>query len=86
MSIETILAALNRYRLRATYGAVGKVLGLPAISVGARLGTRRPEASWVVAKSTGLPTGYHSHEYNPELFQSDRIIDSAEELQALLPE
>ena len=31
--LELILAALNRQKVRATYGAVGELLGLPAIGV-----------------------------------------------------
>ena len=45
---QAILDALNREKIRATYGAVADVLGIPAGSVGQILGMRRPEASWVV--------------------------------------
>ena len=84
MKITNILDALNTHRIRATYGAVGQCLGIPAIAVSQRLGSRRPEASWIVSAASGKPTGYASTEYHPALFSNSRILGSASELQALL--
>src|SRR5262249_2632087 len=58
VSLADILQCLNDERIRATYKAVSKVLGVPARSVGGLLGDRRPEASWVVNETSELPTGY----------------------------
>ena len=48
MTLDQILDCLERKRIRATYGAVGAVIGRPARGVGAALGKRRQRASWVV--------------------------------------
>jgi len=54
-----VLAFLNHEKRRCTYGALAGVLGVPPRSVGRRyLGDIRQEASWVVGKQTGMPTGY----------------------------
>jgi hypothetical protein len=58
-SLLEILRFLNDQQIRATYGAVGDAVGVIARNVGARLGYRRPEASWVVSAANGWPTGYH---------------------------
>ena len=56
---ERVLAYLNHEKRRCTYEALGDFLGdIPAQSVGQYLGEKRPEASWVVSKKTGRPTGY----------------------------
>jgi hypothetical protein len=54
VSLDEILQFLNHDKVRATYGAVAEVLGVIPRSMGARLGTRRPEASWIVSASNGL--------------------------------
>lgn len=75
--VETILAFLNRERVRATYGAVGEAIGgLPGRAVGSMLGDRRPEASWVVNADTGLPTGYAPNELAPGLTDDPTIIQT----------
>ena len=82
--VETILAALNSNKVRATYGAVGDVLGMPARSVGTFLGENRSYASWVVSRGTKSPTGYSLDQYHRDLFLHSEVIDSASELKALL--
>ena len=84
MDIEAILATLNRLKIRATYGAVGEALGIPAIAVGARLGVKRKEASWVVSKKTGMPSGYAPTQTHSELYSKKTIISSGQELRSLL--
>jgi alkylated DNA nucleotide flippase Atl1 len=81
---QAILDALNREKIRATYGAVGEVLGMPARSVGQVLGARRVEASWVVKAETGIPTNYEPHQRHPELLQNAAIISTGEQLRRLL--
>lgn len=75
--VDQILGYLNQAKLRATYGAVAGVLGVNVRSVGNYLGNRRPEASWVVKESTGLPTGYLPTEYHPDLLAKKSIIKTA---------
>ena len=84
INIDKILRALNKHKIRATYGAVGKVLNIPAIAVGSRLGSRRPEASWVVSSKTGRPTNYSAEDCHPDLFRNDQIIGEKSELVALI--
>ena len=83
-NINDILLALNKNKIRATYGAVGRALGVPAMSVGRLLGAKRPEASWVVSASTGQPTAYLGKEIHPELLAKDNVIRTGQELLSLL--
>lgn len=83
-SVEELLTKLQHNRTRATYGAVGGLLGVPAISVGKKLGSKRPLASWVVSKSTGMPSGYTESECHPQLTSKQEIIDSPEVLARFL--
>lgn len=83
-SPKSILDHLDRARIRCTYGAFAGVLGVPARSVGRRLGTRRPYASWIVNKRTGEPTGYAEHEKHPELRRTSHVIETEDELRRRL--
>ncbi len=80
VSAADILTFLNESRTRATYGAVGSVIGVPAQSVGRVLGDRRVEASWVVNDKTGLPTEYEQSDWHPDLLASATIIRTGQEL------
>ncbi len=84
MTIEHILEALNKQKVRATYGAVGEVLDIIPISVGKLLGQRRPEASWVVSSETGEPTGYSASECHKDLYTNPTILRTREQLLAIL--
>ena len=83
-NINDILLALNKNKIRATYGAIGQALGVPAMSVGRLLGAKRPEASWVVSASTGQPTAYSGKEIHPDLLAKDNVIRTGQELLSLL--
>ncbi len=78
--LEEVLRFLNEQRLRATYGAVAEVLGVPARTMGRRLGAHRHEASWVVSAGSGRPTGYADHELHPDLRSSPEPIRDGDEL------
>jgi hypothetical protein len=80
LTLADVLRFLNEARVRATYGAVATVLGVPPRALGALLGDRRPEASWVVNGETGLPTGYEQTEWHPDLLASSAIIRASNEL------
>jgi predicted RNase H-like nuclease len=82
--INEILSYLNRHKIRATYGAVGDMLGIPAIAVGQRLGKICPEASWVVSASSGKPSGYTESDYHPALFEQEKILRRGDELRKIL--
>ena len=79
-NLTDVLRFLNDARMRATYGAVASVLGVPSRSMGARLGARRPEASWVVNSETGLPTDYEQADWHPDLFAAPSVIRTGHEL------
>ena len=83
VDIELILSCLNQEKIRCTYSAVGKVLGVDAKAVGVLLGEKRPEASWVVSKAKHEPTGYEEDQKHPDLANSE-VIDSEDELRTLL--
>ena len=83
MDIQTILEGLNAAGVRATYGAVGEVLGVRPQVVPRLLGERRPEASWVVNGTTGEPTGYAPEEVDPRL-PGTHVIRTGDELRACL--
>jgi hypothetical protein len=80
MSIATVLKFLNSERIRATYGAVAGIVGRHPIGVAPLLGRRRPEASWVVSKKTGDPTGYLSAERHADLKSRRQIISDTDDL------
>jgi alkylated DNA nucleotide flippase Atl1 len=82
--VDQIVDCLNRERIRATYGAVGEILGRPAQSVGGVLGGRTKRASWVVNAKTGEPTGYGADEKHPDLHRTEQIIRTGKELSQLL--
>ena len=83
MTIETILDYLNAVPVRATFGAVGEVLGVRPQAVSRLLGARRPEASWIVNGSTGEPTGYTADQVDPRL-PGTHVIRSGAELRSCL--
>jgi hypothetical protein len=75
-TLAEILQFLNDEQIRATYRAVGEVLGVIPRSLGARLGPHGIDASWIVSGETGLPTGYSADETHPGLHRTDEIISS----------
>ena len=81
---QKILCELNNRKTRATYGAVGCILGVLPQDVGKYLGCRRPKASWVVNKKTRRPTGYKTHEIHPHLYCNPRVIEACGELRQWL--
>ena len=83
-TLQDILNALNREQIRATYGAVAEVLGIPARSVGKRLGAPRAEASWVVRDTTGLPGDYQPSELHAQLTRRSTIIRTGAKLRKML--
>ena len=79
-TLEEVIAFLSTQKVRATYGAVAGALGLVERSLGAQLGPRRKEASWIVAKRNGLPTGYSIEERDEALLLNPTVIESVAEL------
>ena len=82
---EEIIERLARHRQRATYGALAELFGRSAIGVMNGL-PKGKKNSWVVAKSSGLPTGYKTEEIDSDLATSTKVIDSTGELSDWLKE
>ena len=79
MSREAIIALLDRYRVRATYGAVAAIVGEPAMFLMNNL-PRTPLNSWVVNQDTHLPTGYTEAERHPDLLKNKLVLDTKQKL------
>jgi hypothetical protein len=79
MKIEDLAARLSKHQQRATYAAVGGVVGRPARSAMHGL-AKTPQNSWVVAKETGKPSGYSADQMDPRLPGNGRPISSSEGL------
>jgi Arc/MetJ family transcription regulator len=79
-SLAEIIRFLNHEQVRATYGAVAKVLGAIPRTMGAKLGPRCVEASWIVSTATRLPTDYEHHQMHPALQHKVEIIATGREL------
>ena len=80
VDLPQILKFLNQEQVRATYKAVGEVLGIIPRALGAHLGPHTPERSWIVNADTGRPTDYGKDHLHPALFRTNEIISSGTEL------
>lgn len=72
-TLDAILDLLSQYHQRATYGAVGAVLGIPAAFV-MQGRPRDYRHSWVVNQDTGDPTGYTAAQCDPQLYARNTIL------------
>lgn len=84
VAVLRILQVLNERRQRATYGAVGKAIGVYPRNVSRYLGAPRPEASWIVLAKTGKPNGYAKSEMHADLFSNGTVLRTGAELNDLL--
>jgi hypothetical protein len=82
-SLDQVLDALDAHRQRATYGAIGALLGRPARSL-MQGRPRDAKHSWVVRKADGQPTGYSPAECHPELATRRDVLASEAELRTWL--
>ena len=79
-TLDQILDALNEYRVRATYGAVGKLVHQPASFLMNDL-PRTPRHSWIVNKETHEPTGYSDEQKHPDLRMHSMVLEKSAALQ-----
>ena len=77
--LSKIISALSRNRQRASYGAVGRIVGLPAQSVMSGR-SKTAESSWVVSARTKKPTGYVPHQVDANLEENPLVITNGEDL------
>jgi len=78
-TLDQILDALHHNHQRATYGAVAALLGTPPRTL--MQGRERDQRhSWVVSRKSGEPTGYQPELIHPALRESERVIDTKEDL------
>jgi hypothetical protein len=82
-SIDSIIDQLDRFRQRATYGAVAALLNrAPRNLMSGRARSQRE--SWIVSRNDGMPTGYQPDQVHPEIGSRDQILKSGEELASWL--
>ena len=95
VNIDEVIDCLNKERIRATYKAVGEVIGCIPLEVQDHLQAwnckrnlkpeeRDPRTSWVVRANDGEPTGYRADQKHRDLHHKAQIIKSGVELNALL--
>lgn len=73
--LASVIAVLERRSQRATYGAVGGIVDLPAQSV-MHGEAKSHRNSWVVSAKSGVPSGYTKDEWSPALKKNHEIIRS----------
>ena len=78
-----VVELLDLYGQRATYGAVGGVVGRPAQSV-MQGQPKTHRNSWVVSATHLTPTGYDEAERDPRLFSRNTVLRTPEALAAWL--
>jgi hypothetical protein len=83
ISLDGILDLLGKHHQRATYGAVASLLGKSprALLQGRKRDWRH---SWIVNKTTGLPSEYPAGMVHPSIREREEVLDSAEDLKAWL--
>ena len=86
--LDHIVEKLERNEQPATYGAVGGVVGVHhKVLMSGR--PRNFRNSWVINKTTRIPTGYEPHEIHPALpraVREKRVIETPEDLDDWLAE
>jgi hypothetical protein len=82
-TLEEVLWLLNEHLQRATYGAVGDKLGIPARFV-MNNRPRNHSNCWVVDEHDELPTGYLKDQKHPDLLKTFYVVHNLAELQEWL--
>jgi hypothetical protein len=79
MTLDHVLDTLDRFHQRATYSAVADLLASPPRSLMQDC-PKNKRHSWIVAKGTGMPTGYPRSAIHPDLKSRTRILATGAEL------
>ena len=78
--ISAVVDYINQVKIRCTFNAASKALGITPQTLKNQLGEPRPEISWFVNPTSGEPTRYSDSQKHPDLYRTKRIIKSAEVL------
>lgn len=82
-TIDSIVDQLDRFRQRATYGAVAALVNRsPRNLMDNR--SRSQRDSWVVSRQSGMPTGYEPEQLHPEITSRETILSTREALESWL--
>lgn len=82
-TIDTIVDQLDRFRQRATYGAIAAVVNRSPRNLMDKR-TRSPRDSWVVSHKDGMPSKYPPEQVHPEIKARDAILTTGSELETWL--
>jgi hypothetical protein len=83
LTLDEIVDRLDRHGQRATYGAVARLLGQSPRGL-LRDRERGRKYTWIVNRTTGLPTGYADDQLDPRLRESGPVIATDGELRQWL--
>lgn len=82
-TIDGIVDQLDRFRQRATYGAVAAVVNRSPRNLMDKR-SRSQRDSWVVSRQSGMPTGYEPEQLHPEITSRETILSTREALESWL--
>ena len=84
-SLDQIVDLLDTHGQRATYGAVARLVGTAPRSL-LKDRERARRYSWIVNRTTGLPTGYQPDQVDPRLADSGPVLETDAQLRKWLTE
>ena len=82
--VDRVCHALQKAKLRATYGAVCDYLvgySPPMLMAGKN---RDHLHSWVVNRQSKLPSGYKLHQIHPDLTMNDKVLENKSQIEELM--
>jgi len=82
-TIDSIVDQLERFRQRATYGAVAAVVNRSPRNLMDKR-TRSPRDSWVVSRKDGMPSKYPPEQVHPEITAREAILATGQQLESWL--
>ena len=82
-TIDSIVDQLDRFRQRATYGAVAAVVNRSPRNLMDKR-TRNPRDSWVVSRKDGMPSKYPPEQVHPEIKTRDTVLSTGAALESWL--
>ncbi|MEP6507244.1 MAG: hypothetical protein ABJC63_03390 [Gemmatimonadales bacterium] len=79
-TIDSIVDQLDRFRQRATYGAIAAIVNRSPRNLMDKR-TRSPRDSWVVSRKDGMPSQYPPEQVHPEIKARETILTTGAELE-----